>query len=244
MDLYPVNLNIKDKICVIFGGGEVATRKAKELISCGAKIRVISPQFSPMLLNLAEDQVIDLHRREYRSSDLDGAYLVFAATNVSEVQKSIMVEADIRGILANCADDPNVCSFHVPAKVRRGNFLLTISTGGGSPALAAKLRRELEEEFGAEYKQFVELLAKIRQQVITDGENQQAHKILFKKLLQLNILALIRKEEWSALQEELGAILPAEMDVVDLIESIQFPGEASCATAITLEEQTINTTKE
>ena len=221
MNLYPVNLNIKGKTCVIIGGGEVATRKARELIACDALVKIVSPQFSQTLAELAQKKVLELHSREYRNKDLEGAFLVFAATNDKSVQSMIMAEAERRGILVNSADDPTMCTFHVPAKVRRGNFLLTISTGGGSPALAAKLRQELEEEFGAEYQQFVELLAKIRQRVVADGESQHNHKVLFKQLLQLNILNLIRKEDWKGLEEELSAILPEKMDIADLILSIQ-----------------------
>ncbi len=221
MNFYPVNLNIKGKTCIIIGGGEVATRKARELVACDALVKVVSPQISKALEDLAQKVTIELCRREYCNSDLDGAFLVFAATNDRKVQDMIMGDADRRGILVNSADDPTRCTFHVPAKVRRGNFLLTISTGGGSPALAAKLRRELEEEFGDEYQQFVELLAKIRQKVVADGESQHNHKVLFKQLLQLNILNLIRKEDWKGLEEELSAILPEELDIVDLIHSIQ-----------------------
>jgi precorrin-2 dehydrogenase/sirohydrochlorin ferrochelatase len=98
---------------------------------------------------------------------------------------------------------------------------LTVSTGGGSPALAAKLRRELAEEYGEEYKQFVDLLAMIRQRVVADGQTSESHKILFEKLLQLNILARIRKENWSVLEEELMEVLPKDVDVKELIRCIR-----------------------
>ena len=244
MNLYPVNLNIQGKNCLIIGGGEVATRKAGELIACDAQVRVISPDVSADLQILAEKGLIALHQRQYQMSDLEDAFLIFAATNDRAVQEAIMVEAANRGILANCADDPAVCSFHVPAKVRRGNFLLTVSTGGGSPALAAKVRRELESEFGVEYQQFVELLAKIRRQIVTDGESQQSHKVLFKTLMQLIILSLIRREDWTALQEELTSILPEGMDIADLIDSIQFGDKLQNDTWVKDDQKAKHHTKE
>ncbi len=220
MNLYPVNLRIENKSCIIVGGGEVATRKARELLACGARVKVISPRVSAELQHWENNEIIEILCKEYQDGDLGGAYLVFAATDKREVQNAIVAEAHRRNILINCVDDPSICSFHVPAMVRRGDLLLTVSTGGSSPALAAKLRRQLEQEFGDEYSKFIELLGKIRRQIVTTGDNHKEHKALFEKLLQLNILDQIRSEDWSALQEDLRTILPKEIDIGDLIDLI------------------------
>ncbi len=239
MNLYPVNLDINGRRCLIIGGGEVAARKIGPLVSCGAKVTVVSPKVVPVIEKLADGGKIIWHDRAYRKGEIDDAFLVFAATDNREVQRAVLAEAAEKGILINSADDPAASSFHVPARVRRGNFLLTVSTGGGSPALAAKLRKELEAEYGKEYQQLVELLAHIRKIIVTDGQSCHSHKILFEKLLQLNILAQIREEDWPALQEELQAILPEDIDVGHLIDSIQFPqkkqAQQSCTAAITTE---------
>jgi len=221
MNLYPVNLNIQNKLCVIVGGGEVAGRKIRSLVNCGAKVVVISPVISAEIEGIASSGEIELRKRNYQNDDLDGAFLVFAATNEPNVQQAVVDEAKRKSILINSVDDPSSCSFQVPARVRRGNFMLTVSTGGSSPALASKLRKDLEEEYGLEYEHFVNLLARIREKVVVDGNTSDSHKLLFEKLLQLNILQRIQKADWVSLQQELGSILPEGMDVDELIDSIQ-----------------------
>lgn len=221
MDLYPVNLNIKDATCVIIGGGEVARRKIGELLSCKAKVIVISPEVGPAILNMAQSGRVVWHDRCYQRGDLHGAFLVFAATDNRQVQQDVAAEARENRILFNSVDDPDACSFQVPARVRRGDFLLTVSTGGGSPALAAKLRRQLASEYGKEYKQLVDLLGQIRKIIVADGKTSESHKILFERLLNLNVLSRIRKQEWSDLENDLREILPDETNVKDLILSIK-----------------------
>lgn len=227
MNLYPVNLNIQGKTCVIVGGGEVALRKIGPLLSCGARIVLISPIVVSDIEKMASLQQIRWINRGYKPGDLQDAFLVFAATDSREVQQAVVEEAEGKGILVNSADDPAACSFQVPARVRRGNFLLTVSTGGGSPALAAKLRRELAEEYGEEYQQFVELLARIREKVVDDGNSSEAHKQLFEKVLELNILEFLRDGDWKGLRQGLENILPDEIDVEDLLRAIRFFNGAS-----------------
>lgn len=225
MGLYPVNLNIKGATCVIIGGGEVARRKVGELISCKARVVVISPEVAPSILNMVKSGRIQWHARCYQRGDLDDAFLVFAATDNREVQQKIAEEATESKVLFNSVDDPDACSFQVPARVRRGDFLLTVSTGGRSPALAAKLRRQLAAEYGKEYQQLVDLLGQIRKVIVVDGQTSEFHKMLFEKLLRLNLLEQIRKEEWSALETELRDILPEEISAKELILSIQPVGQ-------------------
>ncbi len=221
MDLYPINLNIKDTVCLVIGGGDVAVRKIDELCSCGARVVVISPEVLPAVERMADEGKVKWHSREYTRGDLENAFLVFAATNNRNVQQEIEVEAGERNILFNSVDDPDASSFHVPARVRRGNFLLTISTGGGSPALSAQLRRQLDAEYGPEYQQFVDLLGGIRKRIVADGKRAESHKLLFEKLLQLNILTQIRDRDWIALERDLCAILPDEIDVRELLDPIR-----------------------
>jgi precorrin-2 dehydrogenase/sirohydrochlorin ferrochelatase len=221
MNLYPVNLDIHNTLCLVVGGGKVASRKIEGLLACGARVVVISPRINPAIAGFVERGEIDYFARSYQKGDLDGAFLVFAATDVEEVQQQIKAEADARGTLINVVDTPSSCTFQVPAKVRRGDFLLTVSTGGGSPALAAQVRKELEDEYGLEYGSYVELLSRIREKIVGDGNPSKSHKLLFKKLIQLHILVLLDKKEWAALQEELGAILPKDINVKELIECIK-----------------------
>lgn len=221
MNLYPVNLNIADRLCLIVGGGAVAGRKAEALLSCGAKVVVVSPQICRDLAAHVSEGRVEWCARSYSNGDLEGAFLVFAATNNREVQHRVIEEANEREILVNAADAPKLCTFQVPARVRRGGFLLTVSTSGGSPALAGQIRKNLEDEYGEEYEQLVELLSSIREKIVRDGNTTASHKKLFKKLLQLNLLVHLRGENWSALLKELYTILPEEMDVDALVKSIK-----------------------
>ncbi len=218
MPSYPVNLNIENQLCIVFGGGSVAARKVDSLLQCGAAVRVISPHVDPKIQLYAEGGKIEWLQRGYETGDIDDAFLVLAATDNNDVQQRIAREARDSKVLINVADDPMACSFQVPASVRRGEFLLTISTGGASPALSAKIRQEIEKEYGPEYGQLVDLLGTIRDSVVHDGRTQESHKILFEKLLQLNILTYIRLQKWQALQDELKRVLPADVDIKKLIE--------------------------
>ncbi len=221
MDLYPINLKIKDRNCIVVGGGDVACRKIRELLVCGARVTVISPEVSEAITAMAAAEEINWQARTYQQGDLNDAFLVFAATDNPEVQKSVGAEALKKGILFNCVDNPRACSFQVPAKVRRGDFMLTVSTGGGSPAFAAQLRRQLALEYGREYEPFIDLLGRIRTRIVGDGQSAESHKIVFEKLLQLNILAQIRRQDWSAIERDLHGILPEEIDIKELIEGVQ-----------------------
>ena len=172
MALYPVNLKVEGRPCVIIGGGRVAARKAASLLECGARVRVISPGLDPGFGELgvfAEGQAggaeagssgggagsgpgaFEHISRAYREGDLEGAFLVIAATDDNAVNRAVEAEAQKRGVLLNVVDQPEHCSFYVPSSVRRGELMLTVSTGGQLPALAKRLRRQLEEEFPGEW---------------------------------------------------------------------------------------------
>lgn len=147
MKLYPIMVNMTGKPVVIVGGGEVAARKVSDLLEAGALVKVISPEFNDQIIKAAESfrGKVVLLKREYRKNDLDGAFIVFSATNDPEVNAEVFAEAEQNGILINAVDDPPNCSFYVPSFVRRGDLLFSLSTGGASPAMAARLRREIEK---------------------------------------------------------------------------------------------------
>ena len=127
MSLYPVNLDIHGVLCVIIGGGSVASRKVDSLLPCGAEIRVISPEVCTRLAGLADAGLLEWQQREYNKGDLDGAKLVFAATDNPEIQEQIVIEAGAAGVLVNVIDMPEACTFQVPASFRQGELLLTVS---------------------------------------------------------------------------------------------------------------------
>lgn len=212
MQLYPINLKIAGRLCLVVGGGAVAARKVGSLLFCGATVRVISPEAIDDIRQLALAEKIDWQQRGYKTGDLDGVFLAIAATNSPEVQRQIAAEARERPVLLNSADDPDACDFQVPSKLRRGELLITISTGGASPALSKQIRERLEAEFGPEYNTVVNLLAKLRELVVHGGSDTEAHTRLFREVLGLDIVEFVRNADWQGLTGALKGILPAHVD--------------------------------
>jgi precorrin-2 dehydrogenase/sirohydrochlorin ferrochelatase len=216
--LYPVNLNIYAKLCLVVGGGAVALRKTKSLLAGGAKIRVISPEVHPELRALARLKEIEWFERGFVEGDLKGAFLVFSATNNREVQGLIAREATKYSVLLNSADDPRNSHFHVPAHFRRGKMLVTVSTGGSSPALAKKIRKRLESAIVPEYELVVDLLSLIREKVVMQDGDSQANGDFFAGLLQQGIVDLVLQANWFDLQMMLLRELPESVDAVALMK--------------------------
>jgi len=148
---YPVSLNIKDRKCVVVGGGEVALRKVKALLEHGAMVTVISPNLIPELVQLAEHGEITALNREYQAGDLKDSFLAIAATGDSDTNRQIVREAKNKAVLVNVVDDAENSDFIVPSCLRRGDVTIAVATAGRSPALARKIRARLEEKFGEEY---------------------------------------------------------------------------------------------
>lgn len=221
MVFYPINLNITGQLCVVIGGGGVATRKITSLLCCDARVRVISPELSAGVKQLIDENNLEWIPRAYMNGDLQGASLAFALTDRPEIQLQIATEARKHGIPVNIADNPEACTFQIPATIRRGELLISISTGGGSPALASAIRKELELHYGPEYGELVKLLAEIRQLTVGQGSTQEEHKLLFERLLQTNILSLLRRKDWQLLQEQLYKILPPAINAKDIVQKIR-----------------------
>jgi precorrin-2 dehydrogenase/sirohydrochlorin ferrochelatase len=156
--LYPVFLDLDGKRCVVVGGGGVANRKARKLLQARARVVVISPYVRPELASMA----VEVRRRPYREGDLEGAFLAFAATNRREVNGAVAREARERGVPVNVADEPSEGDFALPSTLRRGRLQVAVSTGGASPKLAQRIRRELEDVFGYEWAGVVEELHRAR----------------------------------------------------------------------------------
>lgn len=221
MTFYPINLNIADQLCVVIGGGAVAARKIASLLLCNARVRVISPELSSGTKQLIGKGNLEWIDRVYKSGDLEGATLAFAVTDRPEIQQQITTEAQERRIPINIADNPEACTFQIPATVRRGDLLISISTGGSSPALAATIRKELELRYGPEYGKLVMLLGEIRKLTVGQESSQERHKVLLEKILQTNILSLLKTEDWHLLYEQLHEILPPEFIVETVVQKIR-----------------------
>lgn len=230
MALYPVNLDIRNQLCLVVGGGVVAKRKVEALMPCKPQIVVISPELCSGLAECVEREQVKWKQRKYRVGDLAGAKLVFAATDSCLTQQEIVKEAKTADILVNVITDPGSCSFQVPAMFRQRDLLITVATGGASPALAARIRKELEVQYGEEYGLLLRLMAVVRKQIVASSDDQERHKLLFEKLLNSDILALIKTANWPQLRVTLRAVLPPEIEAEGLVASIQIEAIASMET--------------
>jgi uroporphyrin-III C-methyltransferase/precorrin-2 dehydrogenase/sirohydrochlorin ferrochelatase len=167
---YPIALELSGRRCVVVGGGEVGEHKARSLVNAGGTVVVIAENFTQGLEDIARLGEVKLVRKSYSYGDLEGAFLAIAATEDKGVNAEIFKEAEERQVLLNAVDDNEHCHFAVPSIVRRGDFLLAISTGGKAPALAKRLRISLGKEFGTEYGDLVELLGEVRQEALAQRE--------------------------------------------------------------------------
>jgi precorrin-2 dehydrogenase/sirohydrochlorin ferrochelatase len=173
---YPVNLVLDGRRCLVVGGGKVALRKVEGLVACGGRVTVVAPRINPALRAL-DGVVID--ERPWRPDDMDGMWLVIAATDDPSVNRAVYDAGQRAGVWVNGADDPANCSFTLPAVVRRGPIMVTAGTGGHSPALATWLRRHMERELDDAWVVLAELLAERRAElraagVPTEGLSWQA----------------------------------------------------------------------
>jgi len=207
MSFYPICLDLEGRPCVIVGGGRVAERKVLGLLACSAQVSVISPGLTDALLRLHDDDIIQWTNREYRAGDLAQAFLVIAATDKEETQKQVYEEAVARNLLVNVADVPQRCNFILPATARQGDLIISVSTAGKSPALARKLRIELEKRFGVEYRAMVDILGAIRPLILASGLEQSDNEQLFKKLLHDDMAGWIRSRDWASLEMHFEKVL-------------------------------------
>jgi precorrin-2 dehydrogenase / sirohydrochlorin ferrochelatase len=156
--LYIACLILKDRPCLVVGGGEIGLEKVEGLLTCGGDVTLVSPEAVPALASYADEGSIRWERREYRASDLEGRFLVVAATGATEVNIAVHEDAERRQMLVNVVDVPPLCNFILPAIVRTGPLAIAISTSGASPALAKRLKREIAETFGEPYARLAVIL--------------------------------------------------------------------------------------
>lgn len=169
MSYYPIFVEMKERRCLVIGGGVVAQRKVAALLQAGARVTVIAPAPTEDLTEWWRQKRIDLVPRDYRDGDLDGYAIVFVATDDGEVNAAVYAEGKSRGIWVNAADDPTRCDFILPSLLRRGPLAVAVSTGGASPALARMVREELENYFGRDYEIVAEAAAQAREDLRARG---------------------------------------------------------------------------
>ncbi len=219
MRYYPINLDVQGRECLVVGGGAVGTRKVRMLLKCGARVMVISPNLTKELKDLSEQGAIDVEKRDYHSSDLNGLFLVIGATSNDSINRKISADAEKLNILCNIADLPDACNFILPAIVERGDLTIAISTSGSSPAFAKKLRKDIEKQFGEEYALFLKLMGSIRKKLLEEKHEPEAHKPLFETLITGGLLEVVRENNIEKINRLLRDTLGKGFEYDELIRN-------------------------
>lgn len=198
---------------MVIGGGEVAQRKVLRLLDCGASVIVVSKIVTPLLQNLREQRRLRHIEAEYEAGQLDGIFLAIGATDHNAVNEQIFMDCRRKGVLVNIVDDPARCDFILPSLCEHGDLSIAVSTGGKSPALAKKIRTELEACYGPEYALLLDLLGEIRQKVIAVGRSSDENREVFEALVQSPILEELRAKRWDKVENLVETITGLDMNL-------------------------------
>jgi precorrin-2 dehydrogenase/sirohydrochlorin ferrochelatase len=220
---YPAFLDLQGASCLVVGGGQVGERKVKTLLDCGAVVHLVSPELTPFLEEAVRQGRVRLLAPAFVPAQLEGKFLVIGATDDPEVNRLISAEARSRNLLCNIVDRPRECNFIVPATIRRGELVIAVSTGGRSPALAKKIREDLEKRFSDSYIKYLDLLGRIREYVLSRGGHQEENQRVFEALVGSPLLEMLQQGN----REEIRRILvrmisppPGEEEVDTWLEAL------------------------
>ena len=202
---YPVNLLVAGRRCVVVGAGRIAVRKIEALLDAGADVHVVAPEVSDAVQAWADAGRIAVTARAFVPDDLEGAWLATAATADRAVNRAVFDAGEARRVWVNAADDPEHCSFTLVSVVRRGDLVVTIGTGGRSPALAMYLKRRLGDEVGPEYGTLLDLLSEAREAMRAEGRSSEDAD--WQRALDSGMLDLIRTGRMTEAKELLETCL-------------------------------------
>ncbi len=219
MRYYPVCLDIKNRPCLVVGGGQVGTRKVRTLLQCGALVTVVSPEVTAELTRLERQGRITVIPRDYRSTDLDQVFLVIGATDDQNLNRQVHLDAEAAQKLCNIADQPELCNFVLPSIINQGDLMIAISTSGRSPAFAKYLRQRLQNQFGPEYGRFLDLMGAVRRRLLKTEHAPEAHKPLFENLIHNNLLELIKNDDRTGINTLLAEVLGPGFTYEELMET-------------------------
>ena len=187
MDIFPIFLKIAGRRCIVIGAGNLAESKIESLQAVHAKVTVIAPEARPRIADLAARGEIDWQQRDYSPGDLRGNFLAIAATNVPSVNRAVYAEAVEENVLCNAVDDPPFCDFYFPSVVRRGDLQIAISTAGASPALAQRLRKEINAQLPLDTGDWLTDLGNLRREVTQAEPLNEERKWLLHQLAQREV---------------------------------------------------------
>jgi precorrin-2 dehydrogenase/sirohydrochlorin ferrochelatase len=187
MDLFPIFLKLTARPCIVIGAGNLAESKIESLRAAHARVTVIAPEARPRIVELAEVGEVEWQQREYVTGDLTGQFLVVAATNDPAVNRAVYHEAVESNVLCNAVDDPPFCDFYFPSVVRRGDLQIAISTAGASPALAQRLRKEINSQLPLDLGDWLTDLGNLRREVVQKEPLNEERRLLLHQLAQREV---------------------------------------------------------
>jgi siroheme synthase-like protein len=213
--VYPVNLIVDGRRCLVVGGGPVALHKVRGLVDAGARVTVVAPELDAEIIELARgaargDADVVAEARQYRRGEAAGYRLVVTASGDPAANQEVYDDAEAAGVWINSADDPERCTVTLPARLRQGRLTVTVSTAGHSPAVAAWVRDRLADELGPEYDQLIGLLADERTRVQREGRSTE--DLDWRSALDSGILELVRAGRLEAARERLRSCLSSSSD--------------------------------
>ena len=220
MQTYPVFAIIVGKPCLVVGGGAVGERKVQDLLLAGARVTVVSRDLTPALAQMAAKGEIRYLKEDFAEGHLAGMVLEIGATDEPRVNARESAAAQAQGIWVNIVDAPELCTFIVPAQVRRGEMTVAISTGGASPALARKLRLGLENHFGPEYGPYLTLLKAVRAKLLAARRGHPDNAALFQRLVDSPLLEALAQGQRQEVRRLLEEILGTALNPSDLAEVV------------------------
>ena len=215
MAYYPIFVEMKDRPCLVIGGGREAQRKVNGLLAAGARITVVAPKLTRSLEQLLAAGDIECLQREYQEGDVEGYEVVMVATDDGAINAEVAAEGKRRRVWVNAADDPRNCDFILPAVIRRGAITLAASTGGASPALARRLREELEAYLTEEMPALADLLREVRGDLSSRGIKPDAE--LWQEAIDEQLRVLLAQRKYRQAKARLLRSLGAEELVEELV---------------------------
>ena len=215
MSYYPIAVDLQDKKVVVVGGGTVAKRKIDALLQCGADVSIISRELKPGLRRLLEEGKVKLIGQKLIKAYLKDAFLIIASTDDSALNLKVSAFAKKMGIPVNVVDQPADSDFIVPSVIRRGDLLIAVSTSGKSPALAKRIRERLSRQFGNEYRDFLIMMGRLRNEILLRRLSQEENSRIFHQLVDSTILDSIRRKDWKGIAIKLEKILKIRISLED-----------------------------
>ena len=216
MSYYPVFVQLEGKKVVVVGGGNVAYRKVLALMECGAVIHLAGRELTPALKQMVENEEIHFLGHEFSEDSLENAFMVIAATDDKNLNHHISTCARKKGVLVNAVDQPPDCDFIVPSILKRGDLQIAISTSGKSPALARRIRKSLESQFGEEYETFLAMMGRLRKEILSMGLPQKENSRIFQKIVDSDLLEDFSDGFSLRMEEYLKNALPEQVNLKGL----------------------------